>query len=193
MSLSHFNKGQVFGVISELRLKKSKGMVPFLAIKLVCKNSRTGNIRVWGRIWGETMVKELTDFHRSNPRDIVHLEGIFCQYVKDKEYKHNYTFFSFNHHPNAVQRAVFILVGKVTFVGLDGDVHVRVYRDNKFKKKMVEENFRLAACSDSVLNQLEKDKEYKLLGVIKKASIDEFYGDSSGKDRPTIDKIVMND
>lgn len=113
----HFNRAHVWGEVREFTKKTTeKGGKPFIEVVMDCRYPAYGNVRAFGRLWGEKGYKAWMDAVR--PGSLVKLTGGMSQYGEPGAVKTNFNFYSFepwdpekDNHKH--RRAVFILLGEV--------------------------------------------------------------------------------
>lgn len=120
--MKYLKLGNVFGRVVEVTEKKSqkgKGK-PYLRLQIECGNDKFGQIKAYGRIWGEKRIADFLAFHKANPTATVRLTGFFSQYdAEEGQRNSNYTFTKFQLAEGKEMKAVFVLCGQVT--EKDGD------------------------------------------------------------------------
>lgn len=113
----HFNKATVYGSLlktPELKETEETGK-KYASFQIQCANDLHGNVRVYGKIWGDRAVSFVGAVKAG---DKIRLEGVLQQYKNDQEQLvTNFVFF--NWEPCTEKqakelRAVFIMVGEVT-------------------------------------------------------------------------------
>jgi hypothetical protein len=115
--VKHFNLGNVWGRVASVEKKTSHGKTPYLAVQVECPNSLYGNIKTYGRLWGEDKINAFFDYHKAHPGSAYRFRGFFSQYDKEEGKRYsNYTFYSWEVFTGGEFRAAFILVGEVTAI-----------------------------------------------------------------------------
>src|SRR5512139_2188767 len=113
--MKHYNNGNVWGRVSAVKREHSQERrTPYLAITVECPNEMFGNLRTYGRLWGEDKINAFIDYHKSHPGQVYRFQGFFSQYEKDGARYSNYTFFNWQSADVKEFRAAFVLVGEVT-------------------------------------------------------------------------------
>lgn len=189
--MKHFNAGNVWGKIATIERKKSDGQKVYAAIAVECSGSQ-GAVRIFGRLWGESKVDEIIEWHKKNPGETVRLRGFFSQYEKDGDILSNYTWFAFAPAPGQEYRAAFILVGEVMAIN-DETLSLHLHREGAAGYDDTEEDFLLYFEDPAPAAGVELGATVKIKGTVRQAGGEDFFGDSGETPaRPTIYSITTD-
>lgn len=112
-----FNKGVVFAsVLKKPVRKQTDGGSVYASIQLQCPNALHGDVRVWGKLWGDQVSEAL--LHMS-AGDKIRLEGVVQQYDGKHGRVTNFSFWAYRDClENEIEdlRAVYIVVGDVVAI-----------------------------------------------------------------------------
>ncbi len=195
--MKHFNQTTVKGVLHEFTRKtseKKNGKRRFLELVVNCPHPQYGNVRVFGRLWGDEKVKSFMESFRNG--DSIKLVGNMAQYRdKSDEVKTNFSFFSFepwdpssDKHPH--KRATFIFQGEaVSFddSGREARLSIKVRLENdSFQKEDVFELSAGKACD--AFTAPEPGNLVRVKGRI--IQDEDEYGDIVIPSRPVIEELA---
>lgn len=197
----HFNKAIVFGsVLATPEIKYNQNGKPFTSFQLQCPNDLHGNVRPYGKIWGdraENFVEEIS------AGDKIRLDGNLQQYTKTseegpEEVMSNFTFFSWRpctEKEAKELRAVFVLVGEVVAIDTVKEeeteylaVSVSIYREPTEDREEREEIYLLYAELGKGIPVLLPGVTVNISGVMEQA---ENYFGQGGKMRPVIKELKV--
>lgn len=112
----HFNKATVYGSLLQAPdLKYTPNGKEYLSFQLQCPNDLHGNVRVYGKLWGDHLGSVA---QQMRPGEKIRMEGVLQQYEREEEKKiiTNFNFFSWRPCAKKEEgelRAVFVLVVEV--------------------------------------------------------------------------------
>lgn len=192
--IKHFNSGNVFGRITELKEEVSEGNKQYLQVTVDVSGSKTGRATAYCRIWGQQRYQDLLDDFRDHDGGEYALRGFISQYSKDGNTYNNFTIFEFERKA-AERRAVFILRGEVSHQpsGLnDGGQRflLKVVRKGTNGQDQ-EESFELWSQGEKLLDKVAKGDVVEVKGMVRQAEPDDFFGGSDGPIRAFAEKIKI--
>lgn len=174
---------------------------PYLAIQVECPNSLYGNVKTYGRLWGEEKINAFFYYHKEHPGAAYRFRGFFSQYDKEEGVRYsNYTFFSWEVFEAGEFRAGFFLRGEVTGVEMkDGEGKISLYlvREGDGDYSDVTGNFEVYTLNGYTLNAhdvagIPVGSTLEVRGVIKyKEPEDYFGGPPSGPVRPYVKTLKV--
>lgn len=170
------------------RKSLKKNHKKYLQIQLECPNTLHGDIKVYGRLWGDDRIEELLRTLNQDGKlmkgTALRLEGFFGQYDgEDDRRLNNYTFFKWHLFEGAEYRAVFILTGKIEDIHEteddEGCVHLHIARQG-VNEQTVEEDFLLFAEDKAEIADLRDGQTIQAKGLIAEKGEEDYFGGSSG-------------
>lgn len=181
----HFNLGNCWGKIASVKAEKSKNEgTPYLSITLECPNSLFGNIKTYGRLWGQVKIDAFMDYFKKHPGSAYRFQGFFSQYDKNGERYSNYTFFSWQPFEGTEFRAAFILKGTVSAIE-DDKIFLHLDREGSGDYADISEDFEVYVLDMSHLPNIKAGDLIQAKGAIRyKESEDYFGGSPQGPVRP---------
>lgn len=198
--IKHFNKGVVFGRLSDLKEKTadSENKTRYLQLNLECPNELHGDTKIYGRLWGDDRIDNLLKTLNQNGKlmkgTALRLEGFFGQYDgEDNRRLNNYTFFKWKLINSAEYRAAFILTGEIHDVyAKDGEccVHLHIIRSGANSKE-IEEDFVLFTEDEGDVAGFKKGETVHLKGVISEKGREDYFGGTSGSFKAYIKEIKI--
>lgn len=193
----HFNAGHVWGRVSKVKEERSNSGTPYLSIELECPNEMFGNVKTYGRLWGQEKIEAFMAFHKQHPGSAYHFQGFFSQFDKDEGKRYsNYTFFSWQQIEGKEFRAAFVLTGEVnateTTADGDGKLSLHLVREGQGSYKDIEEDFEVYALNAQQVTSLPDWTMVQVKGVLRyKEAEDYFGGTSSGPVRPYVMELKV--
>lgn len=182
--MKYFNLGNVWGKIASVKLEKSTNSTPYLSITLEVSNPMFGNIKTYGRLWGQVKIDAFMDYFKDNPGSAYRFQGFFSQYTKNGNRLSNYTFFSWQPFIGTEFRTAFILKGEVTAIEKD-KIFLHIERKGKGEYEDIPEDFEIYALDVSDLAGIKVGDLIQAKGCIRyKESEDYFGGSPQGQVRP---------
>lgn len=186
--MKHFNGANVWGVIHEFAKKTTEKGKAYIEISVNCPNAKYGNVRVFGRLWGEEKAELFIKAFR--PGQKVKLKGNLAQYKGKKERTcTNFNFYGVEEwNPESDQhkasRATFIIVGEVTAFE-DGKDESRLLMAVK-REDADEEVFEVFIPAQALLDFAYPGtgKLYRVKGVM--AQEEDEFGDVVKYSRPVV-------
>lgn len=184
--LKHFNQGTCWGKISKIKLEKSEKKTPYLSLEIECGNEIFGNIRTFGRLWGQDRIDALFDYYKKHPGAAYKLKGFFSQYSKNDNRYSNFTFFSWQPFEGTEFRAAFVLKGLVT--AIEGDkICLHIEREGSGNYADIEEDFELHVLNQQDIAGINEGDVVQCKGAIRYHEGEDYFGGSpSGKILPYI-------
>lgn len=123
--MNYLKLGNVWGRVTEVKeLKSRKGQrKPYLFLTIDCGNERLGQVRTFGRIWGEKRIADFQSVYKAHSAEIIRFTGFFSQY-DDEEGKRNsnYTFLKWQPVKDKEMKAAFVLKGLVHSKSSDSEI-----------------------------------------------------------------------
>jgi len=184
--MKHFNLGNVWGRVAGVKRETSSHKAPYLAITLECPNELFGNVKTYGRLWGEQRIEDFLGHFKAHPGQTYRFRGFFSQYTKRDRVYSNYTFFSWEPVEGKEYRASFVLVGEVTHTssdGQDGVLCLHVVREGKNGHDDVEEDFEVRTLNTQDVHGLDGDI-VEAAGMLRAREPEDIYGRRSGDIKP---------
>lgn len=194
--MKHFNSGNVWGRVASVEKQYSQGGTPYLAIQVECPNSLYGNVKTYGRLWGEEKINAFFDYHKAHPGAAYRFRGFFSQYDKEEGVRYsNYTFFSWEVFDGGEFRAAFILTGEVTAAETrDGEGVLGLYlvREGSGDYKDVAENFIVYAPNAQDIAGIAEGDTLQVKGVMSYKEPEDYFGGSpQGPVRPYVKTLKV--
>lgn len=192
--MKHFNLGNVWGRVASVEKKISQGKTPYLAVQVECPNSLYGNVKTYGRLWGEDKINAFFDYHKSHPGSAYRFRGFFSQYDKEEGRRYsNYTFYSWEVFTGGEFRAAFILVGEVTAIETKDEepkLSLHLIREGQGDHRDVEEDFEVYCLNAQEAAGISEGDIVHVKGVMRyKESEDYFGGSPQGHVKPYVMEI----
>ena len=188
----HFNNGNVWGKIIKAEEKKTRDKgTPFLELEIDCGSSQYGNVRAFGRLWGDEKINTVVTHHRQYKGALYRFKGFINQY-SDNDVRYNgYSFYDVETVlPNVIHvpRASFILVGQVVkkeMIEGEGTVTLSIVRPQK--DRTVEDELVLYFFDLDPFFEIESEDIIEVRGLLRKREAEDLYGGStSDKFKPYI-------
>jgi len=179
---SHFNAGNVWGIVTKCEEKKSEGKgTPFLNLEIECKNPDQGSVRAWGRMWGKEKIAAFLEHLKAHKNDLVRLKGFYDQYEDRGTRYSSYFFYDFQKvKPEDLPRAAFILVGDLLKKELvDGEALLTL--EVVQKRKDIDKASQLAVWLLDVMAfyETEPGDLIEVRGTLRKREAEDFCGGST--------------
>jgi len=176
----HFNLGNVWGRVSDANLKYTETGTPYLAIQVECGNELHGNIRTYGRLWGQVKIDSFLDYYKQHPGSAYRFKGFFSQYDKEEGVRYsNYTFFAWEPFTGSEFRAAFILTGEVTAVekaGGEGKLSLHLERPGSGDYPDVEEDFEVYTPNAQQLDGISEGNVVQVKGLLCYKEQEDYFG-----------------
>ena len=191
----HFNSGNVFGKIAEVKEESSSGGKPYLSIKMNVSGAKSGQATAFCRIWGEKRCREFMELFATKPASLA-LRGMMTSYCDEEKniFYNNFTCFSWA-AKEVEPRAVFILRGEVDQVTATTDggqrALVRVIREAKDAYQESSELFELWLQGEKLFDAVAAGQDVEVKGMIRQGEVDDFYGGGDGPVRAYVEKLKI--
>ena len=191
----HFNAGNVFGKVTEVKEEQSDKGKPYLQISVDVSGDKSGRVTAYCRMWGEERIAGFLNEWRRFPSDQYWFRGFLGQYTsKAGDVLSNFTVFN-HERKTGEKRAVFILKGVVSHQpsGLnDGGQRflMEVTRDDGQGKENTE-SFEVWAPGEKLLDPVSIGDLVEVKGLIRQKDVDGFYGGSEGPVRAYVDILKV--
>jgi hypothetical protein len=190
------NLGVVYGRLSDFSFKETKkNKIKYMRISLDCPSLDFGNVKVYGRIFGEgrynALLQELKQASTGGQfkGTSLKLEGTFTQYDgEESKILNTFTFNRWMILPSQVYRAAFSLVGRINGAVREkdeGHVKLLVKRTDGHKKE-ISESFDLYTEDPDMIEAFQcpagalRNIETRIAGILKEKGQEDFFGRSSG-------------
>lgn len=194
--MNHFNLGNVWGSVSEITKKKTISGKPYLQIEIECPNELYGNVKTYGRLYGEQKVGAFIDFHKSHPGQAYRFKGFFSQYDKEEGKRYsNYTFFSWQPIETREFRAAFVLTGEVTAIateGEEGKICMHLLRKGQGSYQDIEEDFEVYTINKQEVAGIQDGQVIQAKGMLRAKEPEDCFGMPSGKIRPYVMEMRLD-
>ena len=191
--MKHFNMGNVWGRVAGIKLEKSNNDKPYLAIQLECGNELHGNVKTYGRLWGQDKIDAFLDYFKKNPGTAFRFKGFFSQYDKEEGLRYsNYTFFSWLPYEGKEFRSSFILVGELTAIEKingEGKLHLHLNRECQGNYKDIEEDFEVYTFNSQDIDGIEEGALIEVAGFLRAKEPEDAFGRASGAIKPYVMEI----
>jgi hypothetical protein len=195
----HFNAGNVFGKVTEVKEEKSDKGKPYLQISVDTSGDKSGRVTAYCRMWGEQRINEFMNEWKRFPTEAYWFRGFLGQYTsKSGDILSNFTVFNFERKP-AEKRAVFVLKGIVSHqpsATVDGGQRflMEVTRDDGQGNDNTE-SYELWSPGEKLLDPVSHGDLVEVKGLIRQKDVDGFYGGSEGPVRAYVDilKVIPHD
>lgn len=191
----HFNAGNVFGKVTEVKEEKSDKGKPYLQISVDTSGDKSGRVTAYCRMWGEQRISEFLNEWKRFPAETFWFRGFLGQYTsKSGDILSNFTVFSFERKPGE-KRAVFVLKGVVSHQPsgtADGGQRflMDITRDDAQGGENTE-NFELWVPGEKLLDTVAVGDLVEVKGLIRQKDVDGFYGGSDGPVRAYVDLLKI--
>lgn len=194
--MKHYNGGNVWGRVADVEKKYTDGGTPYLSIQVECPNSLYGNVKTYGRMWGDAKINAFFDYHKAHPGAAYRFRGFFSQYDKDEGRRFsNYTFFSWEVFEGGEFRAVFILTGEVTAVEVkdgEGKLYLHLIREGSGDYKDVREVFEVYTLNAQEVAGIQEGALVQAKGVMSYKEPEDYFGGSpSGPVKPYVKTLKV--
>lgn len=196
--MKHFNAGNVWGRIIDIKRGSSRKGTPFAWIRIDCSGDH-GSFYVYGRMWGAQRVEGLLSHFKKAPTDTIRFRGFFEQYTKKVDYW-NFTFYSWEPAPGKPHKAAFVLRGAVTGVSttIEGDVtagkiSLWLSRPGKEGYPDIEENIDVFLADHEKVNIIGEGETWEMKGYISQGGGEDEFGLAGGLIRPYVVKYTQVD
>ena len=194
--MKHFNSGNVWGRVAKAELKHTDRNTPYLSIEVECPNSLYGNVKTYGRLYGESKANAFFDYHKAHPGVAYRFRGFFSQYDKEEGKRYsNYTFFSWEVFDGGEFRAAFILTGEVTAVETkdgEGKISMHLMREGQGEYQDINEDFEVYMPNAQELSGISDGMTIQVKGVMSYKEAEDFFGGSpSGPVRPYVKTLKL--
>lgn len=186
--MKHFNAGNVWGKILELKKDSTQGGTDYLMISLDC-GGKHGSVRAYGRLFGKDKIEGLSSFYKENPGAVVRFRGYIGQYEKGVDILTNFTFYAWLPCEDQAPRAAFVLVGEVVEVDQIGEqwrIILHLSRKGQPGHGDLEEDFVLWSFDGSLFNGMIKGQLVELKGYMQQGEGEDDFGTASGDVRPIV-------
>ncbi len=191
----HFNAGNVFGKVTEVKEEKSDKGKPYLQISVDTSGDKSGRVTAYCRMWGEQRINEFMNEWKRFPTEAYWFRGFLGQYTsKSGDILSNFTVFNFERKP-AEKRAVFVLKGIVSHqpsATVDGGQRflMEVTRDDGQGNDNTE-SYELWSPGEKLLDPVSHGDLVEVKGLIRQKDVDGFYGGSEGPVRAYVDVLKV--
>lgn len=192
----HFNVGNVFGRVSEVKEDKSEGGKPYLQITVDVSGSKSGSCRAYCRMWGEQRCREFLEHYKKNSGGTYWMKGFFSQYQdRNSNWLSNFTVYQWEAKP-VDPRAVFILKGEVSHQPsrtTDGGQRflLRVCRKGENGYGDTEDSFELWAQGERLLDPVAVGNFCEIKGYVRQETLEGEFGESSGPIRAYVHELKV--
>lgn len=185
---SHFNAGNVWGSVIDTQAHVSKNGKPVMVITLDCSGAH-GNVRTFGRLWGEERIRSLTRHLETNPGANIRLRGFFSMYLEREQHNrlYNFTFFKWQPNEAPVFRAAFVLRGEITALDLENlRISLHMHRPGKEGYPANEEDADIYCDDTDVLDAAAAGDVWEFKGFLMQGEGEDEYGVASGPVLPWV-------
>jgi hypothetical protein len=194
--MKHFNSGNVWGRVASVEKDYSRGGAPYLSIQVECPNTLYGNIKTYGRLYGQNKIDAFFDYHKSHPGAAYRFRGFFSQYDKEEGLRYsNYTFFSWEVFEGGEFRAVFILTGEVTAVETkdgEGKLSLHLTREGTGDYQDVREDFIVYTPNVQDAAGISDGDTVQVKGVMSYKEPEDYFGGSpQGPVKPYVKELKV--
>jgi hypothetical protein len=191
----HFNAGNVFGKITEVKEESSNGGKPYLQISVDVSGDKSGRVKAYCRMWGEQRINEFMNEWKRFPTEAYWFRGFLGQYTsKSGDVLSNFTVFNFERKADE-KRAVFILKGVVSHhPSRTNDSGQRFLLDvtrEGANGKEETESFELWSPGEKLLDPVNLGDLVEAKGLVRQKDVDGFYGGSEGPVRAYVDLLKI--
>jgi len=196
--MKHFNSGNIFGKVLEVKPERSDNGKDYLQISMDVSGEKSGRVTAYCRLWDGDRGRcaEFMNEWQRFPNTIYWMKGFLGQYTsREGKVLSNFTIFQWERKETAEKRAVFILKGEVTSQpsGLnDGGQRfiMTVNRDGANNNTQSEE-FELWAPGEKLFDQVAHGDLVEVKGLIRQKDVENFYGGSDGPIRAYVDILKI--
>ena len=193
--MKHFNLGNVWGRVSGCKLQKSEQKTPYLQIQIECSNELYGNVKTYGRLWGQEKIDAFIDHYKKHPGHAYRFKGFFSQYDKEEGQRYsNYTFFEWHAVEGKEFRAAFVLTGEVTAVEKvesEGKIHIHLIREGSGNYPDVEEDFEVYTMNSQEISGIEVGSLIQVKGMMRARDPEDYFGMPSGAIKPYVSEMKV--
>jgi hypothetical protein len=194
--MKHFNAGNIWGRVAEVERKYSAGGTPYLSIQVECPNSLYGNVKTYGRLWGEDKGNAFFDYHKDHPGAAYRFRGFFSQYDKEEGKRYsNFTLYSWEAFEGGEFRAAFILTGEVTAVENkdgEGKLYLHLKREGQGDYRDVSEDFEVYFPNAQDVAGISEGDTVQVKGLLRYKEPDDYFGGSpSGPVKPYVKELKV--
>jgi hypothetical protein len=194
--MKHFNAGNVWGRIAKVEKKHTTEGTPYLSVQVECPNSLYGNVKTYGRLYGESKVDAFFDYHKAHPGAAYRFRGFFSQYDKEEGKRYsNYTFFSWEVFDGGEFRAVFILTGEVTAVETkdgEGKLYMHLTREGTGTYQAMEEYFEVYTPNAQEIAGISAGNTVQVKGMLSYKEPEDYFGGSpQGPVKPYVKELKV--
>jgi len=180
-----FNLGNVWGRVSGVKHKKTDKDRPYLQVQVECANELYGNVKAYGRLWGDDKITSFIDHFKQHSGAGFRLTGFFSQYDDpDGRRLSNFTFFKWAPFEGSEFRASFILAGEVTDIKNEegeGIIQLHLIREGKEGYKDNEESFRIYTLNAKDASGLKPGAFIQIKGLLRAREPEDYFGLPSGQ------------
>ena len=183
--MSHFNAGNVWGVVKDTKPGTSQGGKRFLGLHLDCSGAH-GQVNAFGRIWGDDQIESLQSFLKDHPHDPIRLRGYFSMFFAEVKL-YNFTWWQWEPLAGIERKAAFVLRGIVTGMkGMDamGRISLKLIRPGKNGQKDIKEEFDVYAEDPGMFAAVKEGDTVEVKGYLQQ--IEDEFGANSGPALPFI-------
>ncbi len=188
MSVKHFNTGNVWGRVADVKEEINANDKKFLSIHSNCSGT-TGNVHAYGRLWGKERIEQFLTAHKKDPGAIYRFRGIYSQYLSASARLSNYSYFSWEVAPDQAPRAAFILKGEVISTDVrdgEGVLGLRLEREGLNGYKDSKEEFELWTFSEELVRSFNNGEVHEIKGFHQQGEGEDQFGSATGPVRPYI-------
>ncbi len=191
----HFNAGNVYGKVTEVKEEKSDKGKPYLQISVDVSGDKSGRVTAYCRMWGEERITPFMNEWRRFPSETYWFRGFLGQYKsKTGDLLSNFTVFS-HERKTSEKRAVFILKGVVSHqpssLNCGGQRFlIETIREGASGKEDIE-SFEVWSPGEKLLDPVSKGDLVEVKGLIRQKDVDGFYGGSDGPVRAYVDVLKI--
>jgi len=193
--MKHFNSGNVWGRVANCKLQKSDQGTPYLQIQFECSNELFGNIKTYGRLWGQDKIDAFIDYFKKHPGQSFRFKGFFSQYDKEEGQRYsNYTFFEWQPVDGKEFRAAFVLTGEVTAVeevNGEGKIYLHLLREGRGEYRDIEEDFEVYTLNVQEIAGINEGDILQVKGVMRAKEPEDYFGMPSGEIKPYVSELKL--
>lgn len=190
----HYNLGNVYGTVREVKEETSRKKTHYLSMKVDVSGKLTGNATAFCRIWGEQRCREfMDDFKRGLGQ--LHLTGNASSYKSEKnEFYLNYTVHKWQEEAGD-NRAVFVLRGEVLhppqpFAG-GQRIILTVRQLRKEGEEPALDEFELYTNPVALLDKVSLNDFVEVKGILRQEEPNDIYGGGDGPVRAYVEKLKV--
>lgn len=201
----HFNKATVYGSLLQAPdLKYTPNGKGYLSLQLQCPNDLHGNVRVYGKLWGDNLEPLL---QQMTPGNKIRMEGVLQQYEREDDQKiiTNFNFFSWRpcvKKEEGELRAVFVLVVEVNEVAAVSSVEggpidewelLVMFEQEATDKRQARSELLLLHAEKSIFGSIDPENLQGALvqisGVLEQP--EDYFGNTTKATRPMIKEMKV--